>query len=396
MHDQASLPKFQAEARAASRSILLTDVSEFYSSIYTHSIPWALHTKAVAKNNKAPALLGNRLDKLVRDSQDGQTMGIPIGPDTSFVLAEVILGAVDEELVRQLRTLTGLRWIDGYELTFSRLSDAEEALAMIQQVLLEYELRINPRKTRIAELPIEFEPQWLTELRSFKFRNTRRGQSYDLIRYFDSMTSYLQEFPNEHVMKYGIARLRTLPVLDDEPFQQLLCQAMVVEPGAVRESMQALYYAQNHYGLVVDSVLLAKAVNAIAEQNAAVGHDYEVSWCLWAALTWTLQISPNAARAISLMENSVVAILALDALASGLFAGGGLDVAHWQGRMATSELYEEQWLLAYEANVQGWLPSVGPGDHVAVDPNFAFLKNLGVRFYTRVVNPFVPGALAYP
>jgi hypothetical protein len=96
------------------------------------------------------------------------------------------------------------------------------------------------------------------------------------------------------------------------------------------------------------------------------------------------------------MENSVVAILALDAMASGLFAGGGLDTSRWQARMTTSDLYEEQWLLAYEANVQGWLASVGQGDHVANDPNFAFLKNLGVRFYTPVANPFVMGALAYP
>jgi hypothetical protein len=37
-------------------------------------------------------------------------------------------------------------------------------------------------------------------------------------------------------------------------------------------------------------------------------------------------------------------------------------------------LYDEHWLLAYEANVKGWLPSVSGTDHVAADPNFGFLK----------------------
>jgi hypothetical protein len=64
--------------------------------------------------------------------------------------------------------------------------------------------------------------------------------------------------------------------------------------------------------------------------------------------------------------------------------------------MTKDGLYDEQWLLAYEANVKGWLPSVGGGDHVNADPGFSFLKNAGVEFYIRTVNPFVPGGLVYP
>lgn len=44
-----AIPAARARSRTASRYLLATDLSQFYPSVYTHSIPWALHTKAVAK-----------------------------------------------------------------------------------------------------------------------------------------------------------------------------------------------------------------------------------------------------------------------------------------------------------------------------------------------------------
>jgi len=49
--------------------------------------------------------------------------------------------------------------------------------------------------------------------------------------------------------------------------------------------------------------------------------------------------------------------------------------------MTADALYDEYWLIAYEANCKGWLTSVGGVDHVAADPNFGFLKSKNVYFY---------------
>lgn len=83
---QTSRPDFAQDRRLGRRYVLQTDISRFYSSIYTHSIAWALHTKATAKANRRFTLLGNKIDYWVRMGQDQQTVGIPIGPDTSLVL----------------------------------------------------------------------------------------------------------------------------------------------------------------------------------------------------------------------------------------------------------------------------------------------------------------------
>lgn len=81
--------------------IIQTDIKNFYPSVYTHSIAWAFETKANIRssNNRFDnKLLGNRLDKLFQNANDGCTNGLPIGPVVSDLICEVILSAIDLEI----------------------------------------------------------------------------------------------------------------------------------------------------------------------------------------------------------------------------------------------------------------------------------------------------------
>ena len=44
-------------------------------------------------------LLGDKLDRLVRKGQDNQTIGIPIGPDTSRILSEIIAVGIEKKFI---------------------------------------------------------------------------------------------------------------------------------------------------------------------------------------------------------------------------------------------------------------------------------------------------------
>jgi hypothetical protein len=155
------LTRLRALRRRAARYLLVTDIDQFYPTIYTHAIPWALHTKVAAKAalktgkvKKGAPLVGDLLDKTLQRMNDGQTHGIPIGPDTSLVIAEVLLAAADATLIaKHGSNLRGFRYVDDYELSFETLSSAEEALADLQAILSSYELLLNPRKTKIIALP---------------------------------------------------------------------------------------------------------------------------------------------------------------------------------------------------------------------------------------------------
>jgi len=96
-HIGSALIEKRAMNRAMGRVVLRTDVARFYPSIYTHVIPWAFVGKKQAKVNRSGGL-GNELDRLIRCAQDGQTVGIPVGPDTSLVIAEAVAASLDIEL----------------------------------------------------------------------------------------------------------------------------------------------------------------------------------------------------------------------------------------------------------------------------------------------------------
>lgn len=154
--------------RTASKYLLKADIANFYSTIYTHSIPWAIHSKSVAKQNRSfKDNLGNKIDLVVRNGQDQQTKGIPIGTDTSYAIAELIMSAIDEKLVRKIGG-NYHRYIDDFEFGCKTLQEAEEVLSVLQEVLSSYELELNSSKTKITKLPEEIDPKWLHELQRYK------------------------------------------------------------------------------------------------------------------------------------------------------------------------------------------------------------------------------------
>ena len=379
----ADLMFVRVDTRAAGRYLLRADIAEFYRSVYTHSIPWALHSKSVAKNRvRDKTLLGNRIDAAVQAAQYGQTNGIPIGPDTSLVIAEVVLAAVDEELQKQIGPVRGHRHHDDYELVFRTYREAEEAKSALQFVLLDFGLHLNALKTELVELPTRTATDWWLYVREFSFE-TKRDVRSKVIEFFDQAFQCKRVAPNEYVLAYAIGRIekekwtpRAWGVIES-----LLHQALGAEPSASHKFVRALVKAQIE-GCAVDRDLLAQTIDTMLLQHAPYGHASEVAWMLWASLVFKIPITPAASGAVARMNDSFVALLALDAARRGL--AQDLDVTRWASSMTGDSLDGEMWLLSYEARVRGWLPSIGGQDHVMAHPVFSFLATRNVRFYARM------------
>lgn len=381
--DFPDLLNHKSRVRSTSRYVLKTDIAMFYPSTYTHSIPWALHGKAQAKANRRNLQLpGNALDLCVRNCQDQQTLGIPIGPDTSLALSEVLLSAADIALSNQIPDLNCYRYADDFEFGVQSHGQAEEILGALQEALQLYELTLNFDKTKILDLPLPLDPSWITELRSFTFRSSQRGQRNDIIHYISRAVELAESNPTEFVLKYAVARLRGLTADPGnwDLVEDFLLQCLMVEPGTFLPVLERLMDAhQNNYQ--IDTSSIDSVMNHQIVLQAPAGRASEVSWSLWALIFWSVPLSKEAADAASKMEDSVVALLALDAESRGLIPTG-LNKSLWGSFMTPDDLYDRQWLLSYEANTKGWLPTVGGGDHVAADAAFGFLKAQGVEFYT--------------
>ena len=109
------ISQHRAIHRVGEHFLLAADVSRFYPSIYTHTIEWAITSKAQAKRRlrtrRRRSSVGSELDALVQACQSGQTRGIPIGPVASMLISEILLARVDAKL-RSRKILHGFRYAD--------------------------------------------------------------------------------------------------------------------------------------------------------------------------------------------------------------------------------------------------------------------------------------------
>jgi len=364
---------------SSSRFLLKADLSRFYHSLYTHSIPWALHTKAVAKARQFDkTLCGNLIDEAVRNTQDKQTLGIPVGPVTSDLISEILGTSLDVELSAIRAGLKGLRYVDDYYLYFASRSEAEAALADLHSVANHFAVEINPLKTRITELPEPIQPSWKSELRSHVIR--AGSERDDLLAFFSRAFENSSKYPGNNVLKYAVKHSAGFAIPHDNwpLYESLLIGSLVAEPSLAPTLTPILtQYERNGYEFDVNK--LREALGEIASYHAKFRQGFEIAWALWISKLFGIILPDEVWNDVSLVDDSIVALLSLDLRANGL--ADKLDPALWSQHMQAGHLYSENWLIAYEAFKKGWLPSKGGSDYVAADDFFGLLTAYAVEFY---------------
>lgn len=150
--------------------LVKADIKNFYPSIYTHSIAWAIHGKSTVRkavNRRNYNLLGNRLDKLFQSANDGCTNGVPIGPVVSDLAAEIIAAAVDRILSKHIKDegieCEAVRFKDDYRILVKSESDAKKIIKSLQYSLREYNLELSDEKTKILALPNGLFREWVSK-----------------------------------------------------------------------------------------------------------------------------------------------------------------------------------------------------------------------------------------
>ena len=148
-----------------------TDIKNFYPSIYTHSIPWAIHGKEEIRkgdNRYCMGFFGNQLDKLFQRMNDGRTNGIPIGPAVCDIAAELIATAVDQcftEYVSEDKRswdFQAIRFKDDYRILVQSEGDGVELVKKLRDALSTYSLELSDEKTEIVPIPLSMYRLWKT------------------------------------------------------------------------------------------------------------------------------------------------------------------------------------------------------------------------------------------
>lgn len=134
----------------------VTDITNCYGSIYTHSIAWAIETKEIAKQKKDDnSLLGNKIDSIIQDMSYGQTNGLPQGSVLTDFIAEILLGYADEQIGNEIKKnkinkYSILRYRDDYRIYAQNELELKAILRIITDVLSTLNFKLNATKTIIT------------------------------------------------------------------------------------------------------------------------------------------------------------------------------------------------------------------------------------------------------
>ena len=165
--------------------IIMTDITDCYGSLYTHSIAWAIHDKQHAKLLKNDhCILGNCIDDFIEDMKYGQTNGISQGSILMDFIAEIVLGYIDLLLSIKLKDnkITNykiLRYRDDYRVFVNDSSTGENILKELTIILYDFGMRLNSSKTIISSNIVlssikEDKRAWLAIASSFDKLNIQK------------------------------------------------------------------------------------------------------------------------------------------------------------------------------------------------------------------------------
>lgn len=136
----------------------ITDIQNFYHSIYTHSVEWMLEGKdnskrnvGVTKSNKYT--FGKSLDQLIQNSQRGETHGIPTGNLITRIIAEIYMCKFDEILLDLNGGYSFVRFVDDITFAFNTDMEIIDFKKSLNEKIREYSLSLNDSKTRIEAFP---------------------------------------------------------------------------------------------------------------------------------------------------------------------------------------------------------------------------------------------------
>lgn len=367
------------------------DIARFYPSIYTHSIPWALlgksRCKAVMTTKAFKSSYANQLDVFVRNMQDRQTTGVPVGPETSRILAELISAAIDAKLQDDLKlsAKNALRFVDDYAIAIRPDLNEARIKHAFSRALAEYELELNFTKTKLMGVGKESAPSWVGELASFRLSRTRQRRSLD--QYFERAFRLADEFSADHVLRYAIRKASSFSVNDNEwpHFQLLLQQAVRRSGGSLIQDFVSLLVNANFRSRPVDKTEAQEFMQSVVERGAPLQNAHEVAWCLFLAKGLRLPISAGACKSVLAMESAACSLILVDLFNRGQVSFR-VNASIWKKSLNSDGLRSPLWLLVYELHRKNWLGLTGRGSFVESDLHFGPLLNAGVFFYDEARN----------
>ena len=356
------------------------DIRAFFHSVYTHSIPWAIYGKPWSKQNRQISHYGNLIDLFCRNAQDGQTIGLPVGPDTSRIIAEVIASAMDQKLseICQIEDFDASRYIDDYTIAVASGKSGDGVIAAVRQAAAFFELELNNDKSAVELTSRRPSTGWKQAALAHVPRNDRTTNSF--LRFFYEVGRVCDEHPELNVEKFSFQNARSAFVNADEwsALQSHLINAYRRNSTLVSLLVEVLVLREIEHG-DLDRAKLAGFLERRLPELAQENRTGEIIWLLLLVVRLELELSSSRLTPLFHLENSMVALMLTYAANRGTLSGA-VDHSTWQQSLSEEGLRGPMWLYAYETIRNGTNPSTDR-TFIEQDPFFSLLLNRDIKFF---------------
>ena len=266
--------------------LVKADIATCFPSIYTHSLPWALVGKATAKQNRAPTLWYNKIDKCSQNIKDGETHGIPIGPHASNLLSEIILTVIDEKLSAKWDYV---RNIDDYTCYVQNRTQAELFIIELGEELRQFDLILNHKKTDMLELPKAAISHWTRQMEHICHYQRNGRLDYKSVQSYLDSAIELMELNNydSAILKYAIKVLSKQELTGNA---KTYCVKTFLHLAAIYHYLIPLLdkYVFEQYS--VDKGDIEKFTLLVFENSLRMKNYETASFCIYYALKYDFQL----------------------------------------------------------------------------------------------------------
>lgn len=331
----SELPKQRLKALSRYKYCITTDVSRCFPSIYTHSIPWAINGKIQAKrdsNYESIEVHGNRLDFIFRQAQQRQTIGIPVGPDTSRITSELILSAVDKDFLLHQASprFTYLRHVDDYWVGANNLEDCEKLLAQLRKSLRSYELDTNEFKTKISTTNNIFGESWPSEFERELKQSLGTHDRNSIVATLGKVIERATSENDDGMIRHAIRKLDEGRYWSKEwdILEHFLAQCAVQFPHSFDYVARVISWRKRtEAGL--DEELWKDVTQDVAHTSSSLGRDAEALWSLWLMKELKLRISKKLSDSIIDNNGAIVRGYLAHAYANGATSDRRISAGLW-------------------------------------------------------------------
>jgi len=342
-----------------------TDIANCFPSIYSHAIPWALVGMDHAKANKGPGLWFNQLDQKLRNSKRNETQGIAVGPATSNIMAEIILGKVDQIIGNTYFR----RYIDDYSAYCKTEEECQEVIRRLAAELQSYKLLLSIKKTEILPLPKPLADSWATKL-ALSLPHERPIKTESAFNYINLAIDLSKHMPDASVLKYALTSLLNSKMT---PQAMLDLSPLALNLAFHQTALLPLLRRLLDVTLPTTVAKCAPKLNQIALLNARLRRSDGISWCLHYLIKHKIPVEKEIADAI-LASRDCIALVLLRATGVPEYV---TQVREFAAALDPADLYllDQYWLLLYELFAAGEIVNPYPNDDT-----FPIMRDAGVRF----------------